>query len=216
METAGLPDSIQVTRTVYDLLKDRFAFEPRGAIEIKGKGEVEAWSCGSEPNLTLPVQLLRLGWAMRASRLLSILLMLQTRGRLTAESLAASFEVSVRTVYRDIEQLSAAACRSMPIAGPGRLASSCSTDSHQADRPDRERGRDAVPVGPAGSRHPAGTCDQLLSAQLKLAAALPERSPPGRRRPPSASHLDPGRLVQEPGPGAAACRRWPHAVWTRP
>jgi class 3 adenylate cyclase len=43
METAGLPDSIQVTRTVYDLLKDRFAFEPRGAIEIKGKGEVEAW-----------------------------------------------------------------------------------------------------------------------------------------------------------------------------
>ena len=45
---------------------------------------------------------------MRASRLLSILLMLQTRGRLTAESLAASFEVSVRTVYRDIEQLSAA------------------------------------------------------------------------------------------------------------
>ena len=44
---------------------------------------------------------------MRASRLLSILLMLQTRGRLTAESLAETFEVSVRTVYRDIEQLSA-------------------------------------------------------------------------------------------------------------
>ena len=44
---------------------------------------------------------------MRASRLLSILLMLQTRGRLTAEALAATFEVSVRTVYRDIEQLSA-------------------------------------------------------------------------------------------------------------
>ena len=43
METAGLPDSIQVTRAVYDQLKDRFAFEPRGALEIKGKGEVEAW-----------------------------------------------------------------------------------------------------------------------------------------------------------------------------
>ena len=42
---------------------------------------------------------------MRASRLLSILLMLQTRGRLTADQLAATFEVSVRTVYRDIEQL---------------------------------------------------------------------------------------------------------------
>ena len=45
---------------------------------------------------------------MRASRLLSILLLLQTRGRMTAEALAAEFEVSVRTIYRDIDQLSAA------------------------------------------------------------------------------------------------------------
>jgi class 3 adenylate cyclase len=43
METAGLPDSIQVTRAVYDQLKDKFAFEPRGSVEIKGKGAVEAW-----------------------------------------------------------------------------------------------------------------------------------------------------------------------------
>ena len=45
---------------------------------------------------------------MRASRLLSILMLLQTRGRMTAEALAAEFEVSVRTIYRDIDQLSAA------------------------------------------------------------------------------------------------------------
>jgi len=45
---------------------------------------------------------------MRASRLLSILMVLQTRGRVTAEALAAEFEVSVRTIYRDIEELSAA------------------------------------------------------------------------------------------------------------
>jgi class 3 adenylate cyclase len=43
MESGGLPDSIQVTRSVYEQLKDRFAFEPRGMIEVKGKGEVEAW-----------------------------------------------------------------------------------------------------------------------------------------------------------------------------
>ncbi len=43
MEAAGLPDSIQVTRPVYEQLKDLFAFEPRGALEIKGKGDVEAW-----------------------------------------------------------------------------------------------------------------------------------------------------------------------------
>jgi class 3 adenylate cyclase len=43
MESAGVADSIQVTRPVYEQLKDRYAFEPRGALDIKGKGEVEAW-----------------------------------------------------------------------------------------------------------------------------------------------------------------------------
>jgi predicted DNA-binding transcriptional regulator YafY len=42
---------------------------------------------------------------MRASRLLSILLLLQARGRMTAECLAAELEVSVRTIYRDIQAL---------------------------------------------------------------------------------------------------------------
>lgn len=45
---------------------------------------------------------------MRASRLVSILLLLQARGRLTAEQLAGELEVSVRTVYRDVESLHAA------------------------------------------------------------------------------------------------------------
>jgi class 3 adenylate cyclase len=43
MEAAGLPDSIQVTRPVYERLKHLFTFEPRGALDIKGKGAVEAW-----------------------------------------------------------------------------------------------------------------------------------------------------------------------------
>ena len=43
MESGGIPDSIQVTRPVYEALKDKFAFESRGAIEVKGKGSVEAW-----------------------------------------------------------------------------------------------------------------------------------------------------------------------------
>ncbi|WP_406160495.1 helix-turn-helix transcriptional regulator [Streptomyces canus] len=44
---------------------------------------------------------------MKSDRLLSILLLLQTRGRVTASELAARLEVSVRTIYRDIEALSA-------------------------------------------------------------------------------------------------------------
>jgi class 3 adenylate cyclase len=43
MESGGLPDMIQVTRPVYEKLKDEFIFEPRGPIEVKGKGSVEAW-----------------------------------------------------------------------------------------------------------------------------------------------------------------------------
>jgi class 3 adenylate cyclase len=43
MESGGMPDTIQVTRSVYEKLKDEFVFESRGSIEVKGKGSVEAW-----------------------------------------------------------------------------------------------------------------------------------------------------------------------------
>ncbi|MBS0519271.1 MAG: HAMP domain-containing protein [Proteobacteria bacterium] len=43
MESGGIPDTIQVTRPVYEKLKDKFSFESRGLIEVKGKGSVEAW-----------------------------------------------------------------------------------------------------------------------------------------------------------------------------
>ena len=61
---------------------------------------------------------------MRASRLLSILTTLQARGQVTAPELAEACEVSVRTIYRDINAL--AAFRSMPIAAR-KAAIACST-----------------------------------------------------------------------------------------
>ena len=56
---------------------------------------------------------------MRADRLLSLMLLLQARGRTTAQAIAAELEVSVRTVYRDLAALAAAGVPVLTESGPG-------------------------------------------------------------------------------------------------
>ena len=43
MESHGEAGKIQVTQATYEILKDEFTFEPRGVMEIKGKGQMKTW-----------------------------------------------------------------------------------------------------------------------------------------------------------------------------
>jgi len=56
---------------------------------------------------------------MRADRLLSILMLLQSKGRMTARDLAEQLEVSERTIYRDLEALGMAGIPIYTERGPG-------------------------------------------------------------------------------------------------
>jgi len=128
---------------------------------------------------------------MRASRLLSILMVLQTRGRVTAEALAAEFEVSVRTIYRDIEELSAADVPVYADRGPNggfQLLDGYRTKLTGLSPAEAETLFLAGLPGPAAE---LGLADVLTAAQLKLTAALPERVRATANRVAARFHLDP-------------------------
>jgi guanylate cyclase len=43
MESHGIPGAIQVTEDVYETLRDRYSFTPRGPVQIRGKGEMTTY-----------------------------------------------------------------------------------------------------------------------------------------------------------------------------
>jgi guanylate cyclase len=43
MESHGLGGAVQITQATYELIKDEFVCEPRGTVQVKGKGEMEVW-----------------------------------------------------------------------------------------------------------------------------------------------------------------------------
>jgi guanylate cyclase len=43
MQSHGIPGQIQISESTYELIKEQFTCEPRGAVNVKGKGEMEVW-----------------------------------------------------------------------------------------------------------------------------------------------------------------------------
>jgi len=128
---------------------------------------------------------------MQASRLLSILMLLQARGRMTAGALAQAMEVSERTILRDVDQLSAAG---VPLWGErGRhggfqLREGWSTQLTGMTEPEANALLLAGLPGPATE---LGLGAAAASARLKMVASLPSGWREQADRVGQRLHIDP-------------------------
>lgn len=128
---------------------------------------------------------------MKASRLLSILMLLQTHERMTASALASALEVSERTILRDVDQLSAAG---VPLwaergrEGGFRLRPGWSTQLTGMTEPEAHA---LLLAGLPGAATDLGLGGAAVSARLKLVASLPAPLREQAARVADRLHIDP-------------------------
>ena len=149
---------------------------------------------------------------MRASRLLSIQMLLQARGRISAVELAARLEVSVRTLYRDVDELSAAGVPIYAQRGrhggfelaPGwqtRLTGLTEAESHAV-----------LLAGLAAPAAELGLAGAVSAARGKLLSALPDAARAQALRVSERLHLDTLDWYRAPTP-APLLRVVAAALW---
>ena len=128
---------------------------------------------------------------MKASRLLSILMLLQAQGRSSAGSLARALEVSERTILRDIDQLSAAG---VPLWGErGRhggfqLRAGWTT---QLTGLTEAEANALLLAGLPGPATELGLGEAAVSTRLKLLASVPASLRDGATAVAERLHIDP-------------------------
>ncbi|MCF6473470.1 WYL domain-containing protein [Nonomuraea sp. MG754425] len=150
---------------------------------------------------------------MRAARLMSLVLLLQGRGGMTAAELARELEVSERTVHRDVLALSEAG---VPVyADRGRGGGYRLLDGYRTRLTglDREEAEALFLSGVPAALREMGLQDVAATARLKAAAAL---SPALRDAPATAAqrfHLDAPGWFAGGDPPPAALAPLARAVW---
>ncbi|GLY50046.1 YafY family protein [Lentzea sp. NBRC 102530] len=127
---------------------------------------------------------------MRASRLVSLLLLLQTKGRMTASALASELEVSVRTIYRDVESLHAAGVPLYGDAGPTGGYQLLDGYRTRLTGLTEQEAESLFLAGLPGAAADLGLGDAVAAAQLKLMAALPSPMRDRASRMATRFHLD--------------------------
>ena len=139
---------------------------------------------------------------MRASRLLSILILLQLRPQITAPALAREFEVSVRTILRDIDELSAAG---VPVYAERGRNGGFKLREGFATRLNGLLGDEAqaLPLlGLPGAASELGLGGASQRLKLKLQSALPGESAALAGRLQARLHVDPLDWYQGGEPAA--------------
>ncbi|AZM54033.1 transcriptional regulator [Streptomyces sp. WAC 01529] len=135
---------------------------------------------------------------MSASRLLSVLLLLQSRGRLSARAIADELNVSVRTAYRDLVRLQSAG---VPVyAEPGRGGGYQLLDGYRTRLTGMTEGeaRALFFAGLPGPAADLGLASEVTAARLKLLAALPTGLREEAARVATVFHLDAPGWYREP------------------
>lgn len=148
---------------------------------------------------------------MRADRLLSLMMLLQNRGQMSARELADALEVSERTIYRDIDALSAAG---VPVYGePGRAGGYALLDSYRTTLTGLSDGevRALFMLSIPAPLHALGVSRELKAALLKLSAALPASRREDEARVRQRIYLDSAAWQQEESPPLLAVLH--RAVW---
>jgi len=134
---------------------------------------------------------------MRASRLLSIQMLLETRGSMSARALAEALEISMRTLYRDVDQLAAAG---VPVYaergrnGGFRLMEGWKTTLTGLTSAEAQA---VFMTGLAGPAAELGLGEHVEGARLKLLSSLPAPWRDDAQRVSSRFHLDPVEWYRE-------------------